>query len=122
MKYTLHLILFLQFILIKLSAEQSSVSDFEKYKTTCLSASRVQQNFNSFKKNPAYTEILEHVTYEHGLAYYELISQNKEIMDHFQEFYSNDLYGSPNQFFYWSSPLLNRTISKQLVFHNHAKK
>jgi putative sugar O-methyltransferase len=100
MNKSIQFICLCNFILINLIAETSSLSDFENYKKICLQASQNKEVFDSFKKNKIYMQILEHVAYEQGLAYYELISQNKEIMDLFHEFKSNDLYGSPNQFFY----------------------
>ena len=44
----------------------TSVSDNTAYPAICIQASQSEEAFKTFKSNKAYTDILEHVTYEEG--------------------------------------------------------
>jgi putative sugar O-methyltransferase len=80
---------------------QSSISDTQKYKNACALASQSDFHFSFFKQDPAYTEILEHVSQEQGELYKKYIDlyfpEYKHKIDKFKE---NDLYGNPSTFFY----------------------
>lgn len=72
-----------------------SLSDNQSYPQVCLNASQDDQAFNEFKRNPVYTQILEHTTEEQGAAYLNIISNRSPILEAMTEFAKNDLYGNP---------------------------
>jgi len=51
----------------------TSVSDFFAYKNICEMAAKDETIFSSFKRNPVYTQILEHTSYHWGCEYLKLI-------------------------------------------------
>jgi putative sugar O-methyltransferase len=78
----------------------TSVSDNAAYPAICIQASQSEEAFKTFKSNKAYTDILEHVTYEEGQEYAALAFKNKEIEKNIIKFSCNDIYGSPRTFTY----------------------
>ena len=62
--------------------------------------------FSNFKQNPKYTPILEHVDYDLGWKYFNIICSDygndllKKIMDLIPVFKRNDLYGNPLKYNY----------------------
>lgn len=73
------------------------------YKNICLLASKNDEYFNTFKSNPHYNVILEHVSEEMGKKYYEhCLNVNKQVftekaVDIIKKI---DLLGSPKRYFY----------------------
>ena len=60
-----------------------SQQDTDPYAQVCKEAVENDDKFKSFKKDPRYTAILEHVPYEHGRNYVESIQQyeiDKELI------------------------------------------
>lgn len=74
----------------------TSISDNQTYPQACLQATMDYACFNSFRRNEAYCEILEHVPPEQGREYLEIIGSSPEIMADMAEFKRNDAYGSPH--------------------------
>ena len=59
------------------------------------------KKFSSFKRDKNYREILEHVSFEQGLKYYQYIMDNSpEIFTHIQKYKINDLIGDPISYNY----------------------
>ena len=62
--------------------------------------------FSNFKQNPKYTPILEHVDYDLGWKYFNIICSDygnyllKKIIDLIPAFKRNDLYGNPLKYNY----------------------
>ena len=76
----------------------SSISDNNKYPNFCKQAANDILTFSSFKQNTFYNEILEHVTYEEGIAYINQFKNNKSIFDNISKFKINDTLGSPRTY------------------------
>lgn len=80
---------------------RTSISDNRKYPTICDMAAKNDRVFETFKRNLAYTAILEHVFYDQGKEYLEVImSQSPELTSWFDKFRENDKYGDPYTFDY----------------------
>lgn len=80
---------------------QSSISDTQKYKNACALAAQSDFHFNFFKQDPAYKEILEHVSQEQGELYKKYIDLHfPEYKEKISKFKENDLHGNPTTFFY----------------------
>jgi len=80
---------------------QSSISDTHKYKNACQMAAINDLYFSFFRKNPDYTEVLEHVSEDQGKMYKEYLDINfPEYIEKLDKFKENDIYGSPAVFNY----------------------
>ena len=80
---------------------KTSISDKDNFKNLCKNACENENIFNEFKSNPAFTEILEHTTYEQGVEYIKEIEKNLKInLSLIESFKTNDDQGSPRQYFY----------------------
>lgn len=83
----------------KINDYMNSISNTDRYKLACLKAVENEENFSTFKRNPDYTEILEHVTQIQGEIYLDYIRQNStEIFEMIPVFKSNDIYGGAKKF------------------------
>ncbi len=78
----------------------TSLSDNEGYPQVCVSASIDNKIFNNFRRNIIYTQILEHVSQKQGKQYLDLILDDKEILDSFEEYKLNDRFGNPKKYNY----------------------
>ena len=73
-----------------------SQQDTDPYAQICKEAVKDDDKFKTFKKDPRYTAILEHVPYEQGREYVDSIQQyeiDKELIESFKE---NDKVGGAN--------------------------
>ncbi len=77
-----------------------SLSDNNAYPKICLQASRNPRQFESFRRNKAYNEILEHVSEEQGGEYLDIIKEDAEIYRAVNVFKENDKYGNPRMYSY----------------------
>lgn len=79
------------------STKQTDMSiDYNKYLKVCLDASKDDNVFKSFKSNPNYMWVLEHVSYGQGLVYLEEIIKDQEVsLDNMRAFATNDNIGLP---------------------------
>ena len=74
----------------------TSISDNDVYPQFCLEASKNPAVFTNFKRDPIYTEFLEHVSIFQGDAYLkEALNQNPEWFSLLPQFQKNDLHGNP---------------------------
>lgn len=73
---------------------------YEKYEIICEQSSLDENVFNTFKSNPNYTTILEHVSYELGLQYYKKINDCNFNDYFFNKFMENDIIGGTKKFYY----------------------
>ncbi len=77
---------------------KSSISDNSSYKGVCLEASK---HLGSFKKDPAYKTILEHLNYDQGLIFADYIIENyPHFCIEIDQFKINDSLGEPEIFNY----------------------
>jgi hypothetical protein len=68
------------------------------YTSICKLAAQNDEYFATFKSNPAYRHVLEHVSFEEGVQYLNEIKI--EYLDKLEEIKENDLYGSPVRYDY----------------------
>ena len=81
----------------------TSLSDNGQYPEFCYLASRHEEIFQSFKRNPTYNAILEHLNAEQGAAYLEIIlnDYNFRLADEqWESILLNDSLGNPRRFTY----------------------
>ena len=94
----------------------------DPYSQICTEAVEDEDVFEKFKKDPRYTAILEHVSYEQGKEYAEGILQydvDAELVDSFKD---NDLIGGSTTFNYQQpfgriSPSTLRYIQNLSLIH-----
>ena len=92
--------------------------DYSSYDSFCLEASRNDVAFQTFKSNPKYMEILEHVSQAQGLEYLKLLWEEfrlgeNDIVDFCKK---NDLLGSPIKHRY-SDILICSPTSIRYIYH-----
>ena len=75
---------------------KTSISDITSYRDLCYKAAIDDAVFNTFKQQPIYVDVLEHVTFEYGKQYINYLKENNFIFD--SKFKTNDLYGSPTMY------------------------
>jgi hypothetical protein len=73
---------------------------YEAYTETCRLAASDNKYFDTFKSNPSYNIILEHVTYEQGLSYLYEIEKTDVIMSQIDRFKENDILGGTKLYDY----------------------
>ena len=79
--------------------KRSSISDDEVYPDFCETASKYDSVFNTFRSNPKYQNILEHVSKEQGNQYLNLIKRdNPDILSLKDKFITNDVIGNPPRY------------------------
>jgi len=75
--------------------------DYDKYASICQRAVEEDEMFKNFKRNPVYTGMLEHVSYQYGLDYLEEIKiHTPHLLKRIHKFATNDNIGNPNVFWY----------------------
>lgn len=63
------------------SRRSSSLSDTAAYRAICASAATDETSFASFRQQPEYTRILEHVTETEGLAYLAILESDARVLE-----------------------------------------
>jgi putative sugar O-methyltransferase len=77
-------------------SERTSISDEDEYTSFCEQASLHDEVFKTFKRDPRYRKVLEHVTPAEGTAYLDLIGQHYPFLGDFLDaFRANDSVGAP---------------------------
>lgn len=75
---------------------RTSLTDHVDYTSFCALAAAEPEVFATFKREPVYREVLEHVTCEQGAAYLErVLEQSPAFVPLFDRFRENDRLGSP---------------------------
>ena len=104
----------------------TSLSDNGQYPEFCYLASRHEEIFQSFKRNPTYNAILEHLNAEQGAAYLEIIlnDYNFRLADEqLENILLNDSLGNPRRFTYrirqQNFDLLSDNSPLHKSFHGH---
>jgi len=69
---------------------------YHGYIDACRSAVSDDKYFHTFKSNPAYNIVLEHLDYNQGLSYIKEIKKDREIMSKIEMFKENDILGGSN--------------------------
>lgn len=73
---------------------------YKNYENVCYKAVESEYIFNNFKNNKYYIEMLEHVSYDHGVKFYDLIKEYDLSESIWGLFSSNDKYGNPRKYEY----------------------
>jgi hypothetical protein len=73
---------------------QTSISDYDNYRTTCLEAATDDLYFSMFKQNKSYTQILEHTDFLTGFLYGEFILKTNFDFSKLDILKSNDNQGT----------------------------
>ena len=74
----------------------SSISDNGQYPIIVQEATNNDNVFNSFKRHPWYTPILEHVSYEDGIKYINIINEEYSfLLNNIDKYKTNDNVGNP---------------------------
>lgn len=92
---------------------KTSASDYQNYTTLCKNASENDDIFNTFKSDPNYTEVLEHVYPPLGLQYLNhAITINNQTIDQnaINIFKKIDFYGNSRKYDFPNIGLLSPTI------------
>jgi putative sugar O-methyltransferase len=76
------------------------LSDNQAYPHFCLQASHDFRVFDSFRRNPIYNQILEHVSRHQGHEYLRILSRDPVVMEHIDAFRANDDWGNPRVYGY----------------------
>ena len=73
------------------------------------------QAFLNFKRNDDYRVVLEHVSYEQGREYLEILrSEAPDFVENVDRFLINDIVGNPIRFFYEGAGLVSPTTLRYL--------
>lgn len=100
-----------------------SASDNGDYVTTVENALKHPHVFVSFRRHPAYTQILEHVSYEHGAAYIEVLKRDApDLFARVEEFKVNDLVGNPKLVSYAEVSNISTTTLRYMKVANDIRK
>lgn len=79
----------------------TSISDNQIYPNFCIKASTDLRVFSNFRRNNVYRQILEHLSFEVGIAYLDEIKKNNfDLLENIVLFKENDDWGNPEIFEY----------------------
>ncbi len=92
---------------------RTSISDFQSYRDACQLAATDPAAFSSFRRNPALTQIWEHVPYDLGQQYLDLIDLDRY---HPKDFTQNDTIGGADTHYY---PKIDMAISPSTLRYIH---
>lgn len=82
-----------------MNIKTSSITANLSYSDICLQASNSDEIFDKFKSIPEYQEALEHVTFEQGMGYIDIIKRDNPLLletYNLDKFKTNDNYGTAN--------------------------
>lgn len=89
----------------------------ERYREFCLQAATDEIIFSTFRRNPIFTQIMEHFNQDQGMKYFNIIKQNHpELLNYFNVFKSSETIGSPLTFEYNGVLLSPSTLRYIKVF------
>ena len=77
-----------------------SASDNGLYVNIVEQALTNKKKFNNFKSNYIYKETLEHVNYQSGLDYLNIIKRDSNLLNNIDKFLINDEIGNPLKYYY----------------------
>lgn len=93
----------------------NSISDTIDYKNSCRSAANDEIKFSTFKTDPSYNAILEHVNREQGEMYIKYLEENfTDYTKHLELFKENDKLGGPRVFEYPQTGLISPTTLRYI--------
>ena len=92
----------------------TSLSDNQTYPQICIKSSNDYRSFNSFRRNPIYTQILEHVSRAQGKEYLQLISNDSDVLSMIKNFKKNDDYGNPRMYEYPDIGMISPTTLRYI--------
>lgn len=92
---------------------RTSISDLQSYRDACQLAATDPAAFSSFRRNPALTQIWEHVSYSLGQKYLDLIDLDRY---HPKNFAQNDTIGGADTHYY---PKIDMAMSPTTLRYIH---
>jgi hypothetical protein len=92
---------------------RTSISDLEWYRNECQLAANDPAAFSSFRRNPVLTQIWEHVSYDLGQQYLDLIDLDRYHPKHFAQ---NDTIGGADTHYY---PKIDMAVSPSTLRYIH---
>ncbi|MBS0620549.1 MAG: putative sugar O-methyltransferase [Verrucomicrobia bacterium] len=88
----------------------TSVSDYREFTEFCQRAADNSEVFASFRQSSTYQAILEHVGFECGRMYLDIIlKQSPEFLDQIDRFRTNDTIGGPATYYYDETGVISPT-------------
>ena len=80
---------------------KTSISDNGVYPNFCKIAVSDEMTFKYFRSNDNYTSILEHVKFEEGKVYLDIVSNtNPELLENIEKYKTSENVGNPKTFLY----------------------
>lgn len=102
-------------IYLRMSTTNSSISDNGHYPLIVQHASTDEQVFKNFKRHPWYTPILEHVSYEDGIKYLDIITKEYNfLLSNIEKYKTNDEIGNPMTYNYDNIGLTSPTTLRYI--------
>lgn len=86
-----------------------SLSDNQVYPQFCIQACNDWAIINTFRQNPIYNQILEHVSEKQGCDYLKEIAKDRDIYNKMDLFKPNDQFGGPRMYDYQDVGLVSPT-------------
>jgi putative sugar O-methyltransferase len=96
----------------------SSISDNNTYPNFCAQAAEKDDIFATFKQNSIYNDILEHVTYEEGIEYFNQFKNNETIIKNIDKCKINDSVGAPRSYNYNQIGMFSPTTLRYIKILN----
>lgn len=95
----------------------SSLSDDGRYNLVCELAVRNEEDFNRFRSCLTYRKILEHVSYQHGLKYAEMLVEHSAASDGLLKYKTKWGIGNPATFKYEKYGEISPTLLRYAKVH-----
>ena len=86
----------------------------QDYPQICIQASIDYRLFDNFRRNPNYNIVLEHVSEKQGSAYFQIISNDSDILAAINSFKPNDDYGNPRMYEYPNIGMVSPTTLRYI--------
>jgi hypothetical protein len=98
------------------AGRRTSISDARAYRRFCRLAAADPSVFATFRSAKVYREVLEHVDFDQGLKYLEVINRDSPhlLHDWIAEFRRNDVFGSPKTFEYPATGAISPTTLRYI--------
>lgn len=92
-----------------------SISELSTYPQVCQNAVNNDDSFRNFKRDPVYRQTLEHVPYELGCQYLDLIIRDyPDLVTYFEKFRENDILGNPMTYSYGDYGIFSPTTLRYI--------
>jgi len=101
----------------------TSISDNQAYPKFCMKAATKPRTFAQFKRSPIYNSILEHLTFQQGQQYLDVIlRESPECIPLFDKFRANDAIGAPFVYNYAQAGIFSPTTLRYIKVASDLKR